>query len=782
MRKIILLLFCFLVVHAHSQEQIIYQKSTTEKYLVRYKSSSDPNQLILNRMFSELAKYLNRTVYNLEFSFSHKQNIRIYRAGSHISVDIDFLDFTYDSELYYKQFNLASQFIPPFISFTGKLYKSDQIISSYSVNKTPINGNKRFNFNYIDSSLSTRFTFKILQKEFFYETDEASQLTAYLNLIDDYYTWDSKFRLAINDLDIMNPKDPDQLEYNNNLLTQMQGLILDFDRSEIISKLGLKEHDPIQVLNRVDYLDIQLIKAREAVAYTYSILHEIYFRRGLEAMLADDSQMARSFFMRSLDANHSFAPALFQLASMDFSDGHTADAAERISHLFRTMEPDPDTRLLAIELAQDIYEDFINESISRNENGDYNDALKLLEDLELYCSELYVINCTDEIYKNRSIAHGGIYRDLINESKQYLQKGNLQAADEYIDEAITYQKKNNQYITDQNEAMLVKTNIAQVRYDQLINQGKEYLENGNHTLAFDQFREAKSMEDQYNLSLQSELELLLKKASKPIILDYLKKGEEYVKLDKIEKARQFLKKAKDIQNQYFPSPDKEIQSQINKLQNEIFDLSCMNAEKAYNSFVLSALDMSEILQYNEADKLLQQAIEECRNQPDCQLDYSEAVKEQERIKPASSYQRKIEAAIQYKEKSNYNQAISTYNEAGSYFSSKAVGSFGLNHKSTLDFILMGDNHFVKYGITHFINADEPAHALTLMQELKQRGYHFKFLKNEQKALGEKLAIADADSGLMGNPKELVMNYSQGNKWYKYLAKSYKKKFKKVRKK
>ena len=779
MRKLTLLLLCLITLTIQAQDLIIYQKNTTENYLIRYQSSADHNQAIINQMLAEYARALNKGVYNLEFSFSHQQKILLSKKGPKLTIDIDMLDFVSKSELFYKQFNISEYFLPTNVAFTGELLKADNLIQSYQINNTSIGDSKRFTFYHTDSSIARNYRFIVKTKSFSYENNTVQELKERLNQIDDYYAWDIKMRNALGDLEIMNPNNPDQLERNNNAVRQMEDMLLDFDRSQMQNTLNLQSNDPIQLLNRISFLDQKLKQAREAINYTYSILHEIFYRRALEAMLAGDSHRAKSLLMQSLDANHSFAPALFQLASIDFSEGKTGDAAEKITSLFHSMTPDPETALMATELAHDIYADYLSYIESLIASAKFQQALGLIPQVEAYCQNLYVVPCTDAIVKNQILAHRGQYQSLITESKSYLQSDNLQAADEYIDEAIAYQSKYNAYIPDGNDAQQLKNRIKEAQYKLLIQNGRINLKNGAFDLAFDQFKEAKKLEQQYQIAVQSDLTSLLKQAAKPLIIEYIYKGHNSVDINNTDKAHQYLKSAMDLKNKYFPSPDEEIEEKINTLKGEIFSQQCQNAENAYQTYVASGIGMSEALQYIEAERLLLLAVAEHTKLPDCGLDISEAENELFRIKPAATFLKMIAESQLLKNKSKYQQAIEKYNEAGDYFIEQQVGLFDITYKAVLDYIISGDNNFVKYGVSYFAKANELNNALSLLHELKNRGYASKYLKLEQQVLGEKLAESDANSGMTGKSKELVLNYTQADKWYKYLTKAYKKQWKKM---
>ena len=262
-------------------------------------------------------------------------------------------------------------------------------------------------------------------------------------------------------------------------------------------------------------------------------------------------------------------------------------------------------------------------------------------------------------------------------------------------------------------------------------------------------------------------------------MEYVYKGHNSVDINNTDKAHQYLKSAMDLKNKYFPSPDEEIEEKINTLKGEIFSQQCQNAENAYQTYVASGIGMSEALQYIEAERLLLLAVAEHTKLPDCGLDISEAENELFRIKPAATFLKMIAESQLLKNKSKYQQAIEKYNEAGDYFNEQQVGLFDITYKAVLDYISSGDNNFVKYGVSYFAKANELNNALSLLHELKNRGYASKYLKLEQQVLGEKLAESDANSGMTGKSKELVLNYTQADKWYKYLTKAYKKQWKKM---
>jgi tetratricopeptide (TPR) repeat protein len=599
-----------------------------------------------------------------------------------------------------------------------------------------------------------------------------------MNSIDNYYQWDAKVRSAISDLEVMNPSDPDNIEYNNNRITQIEGILVDFDRSGLKDGLQLQENDPIQLLNRTGFLQDRIQAFRETLNYTYSILHEIFYRRGLEAMLAGNSQSARNWLMKSLDANRAFAPAQFQLANIDFSEGQSGAAAEKITDLFINMQPDPETQMLASELAKDIYEDFILQSQKLMNESDYLEALRVLDNVEEYCQDLYVIECTDDITKNRILSHNGYYQNILAASKAYLEENKLEEAEAYVDEALSYQQKNNVYITDNQEAENLKKEVKIAQYHQMIASGKESLIVEKYELALKQFEEAKTIEQNYSLESNDDLPNLLRQSAKPIILENVRLGLSYVEQNRLNNAQEMLKNAKALQNKYFTEvSDSKVSQQVLALQGEIFSQECQNAQEAYNTNLLEAKNMMEIFQYLEANRFLILALKEHEAMPDCGMDVTEAEAEKERIKPAVQYLQMKEEANELKDQAKYNLAIEKYSEASSFFEQNTIIDFGLQHLPLFNYLIESDNRFMKSGVAYYTKQNQLDNALKLLNELYARNYHQSYLKYEQRELGKKMAVRDYANGVRGKGKVLVQQYTNGSKWYKYFAKSYKKQFK-----
>jgi hypothetical protein len=68
----------------------------------------------------------------------------------------------------------------------------------------------------------------------------------------------------------------------------------------------------------------------------------------------------------------------------------------------------------------------------------------------------------------------------------------------------------------------------------------------------------------------------------------------------------------------------------------------------------------------------------------------------------------------------------------------------------------------------------------MLKELKTKNYPVKSSKLMQENLAQQMALNDYKLNSKANPKVAVLNYTNGDKWFRYFSKAYLKKWKNIK--
>lgn len=544
-------------------------------------------------------------------------------------------------------------------------------------------------------------------------------------------------------------------------------------------KLNLTENDPIQLMKKLSDLKTMTESLNISITQTMAILHEIYYNKGVDFLTFGDRFMAKNMFNKSLMVNPKFAPALYQLAKMDFEDKLYDDAKDKLLTLFSTMYPDPNTSTLAMKLCNSVYYAFLQQGDELQDDGKFETALEIYDKAEKFCRAIPNLSCSDVMYESIAKARYGIYKKILLDAENYLKNGNLQEAEKQTLNAINYQKKYSENIPNANEAYNLLNKIKGQEYFKLITNGESELKIGKYQSAFEKLVKAQEMESQYTFEKYAKLPDLLKQTAKHIIIADIEKGKDLIQSNKVQEAKQIVSSAMSMQNKYGLSEDKTINSMLKELKEKIFTQECINAQNDYDTQLKNAKQNIILKQFLEAEKFYDKAIKIAMDNLLCNINKSFAENGKFEILPAITYQKLLVEVQDLINTSQETRAISRYKEAEKYFYRMEVAKFGIEHKPLDEFATQKSSKFILATVSYFTTQTELDKALKLLKVLNTRNFSAKLTKPEQTNLGIQLAIRDKKQNPVQNPKVIVLQYTDGNKWFKILQNAYMKQWKKI---
>jgi hypothetical protein len=781
MKRLVFLLVIFVSLNIFGQEQILFENTTIENYVLKYKPSNDPSQQVINYLLNTLATNRNRQ-YTPQVTFQHKQNLMVSRSGSNLTIEMKLYEFACKDAMVYRDFSICEPFIPESFScdlvFKRKIDRDN--IEVYKIRDQQIDVNQTIKrYNRVDTTNYKNFQLFVESLEFNYNEKNRQRLEQKIGIIDYYYDVSSRLNMAMNDLHIMAPNNIDLLPNYQQTLMNISGMIAEIENQQLVQFVINEGHDPLRFQIRFQELKTVFTQKQQAVQYTLSILHEIYYNRAMEMIVNNKPLAARNLLMKSLEANPGFAPALLQLAKLDYNEGYIDDAAIKITDLFQRLNPDPNTFSLGLELCENIYNSYLYLTSQFIGDEQFEKALYQLNKTIDFCSGIRDFGCSDQINVFKRDIHTGIYHQKLDEVEQLINAEELNKAEEKLKIAESYMRAHQGFVEDGGRKETLLIIIKNKQYKLYITFGKHALDGSNYYQAFDYFKLAKELENQYPLENDNRLPDFLRQSVKPIILADLQQGQQYVKSNELEKAREIVKKAMSLQSEYGLMEDPNINPLVDQLKSEILTQECINAQNEYDKLFADAEIMIYEKSFIDAEKTLINAISISSRYPDCGIDVSKADNKKLEILPAATYLKLLNKSndnIRYK---MYDKAITQYLLAERHFYQQEVAKFGLVHEKFDDFIQKQDNGFMVHTLTYYTNRKELDKTLGLMSILKSRNYKNKYIKEEQQRLGEELAINDYKENQNLDPKVSVNQYTSGDKYYKYLYRSYKKKYKKL---
>jgi tetratricopeptide (TPR) repeat protein len=415
-----------------------------------------------------------------------------------------------------------------------------------------------------------------------------------------------------------------------------------------------------------------------------------------------------------------------------------------------------------------------------NQALNYDNALEYTAEAEKICSAEEKVTCEEKIREQKVIALKGKYNQTISAAQNAYNNEKYTKAETYIHQAQNFRTINATYL---DESILEKELMTKIQYEfyqEKIAIGKQKYAKEDFTTALNSFTDAEELSREYPFSTYDSLQYFIKASAKPIILSEIEEGNMKVWGNYLSEAREIYTIALQKQKQYYLDKDKEINTNLAELKSKIFDQECTNAQAEFDKFVEQARQKIQEISYIVANDYLDQAQQVSIQNTSCSISDQVVLDIKQRIRPAITYQKLLVEVNEDINRRSYASAHEKHNQAGIYYNEQNLINFNLTHINFEDkAIQTNDNNFIAYCCQSNINNKESRKAFKLLSLLCKRGYPKNSAREFQEKLGTQLAILDYEESPAGNYKLNIMKYTEGDKWFKYFKKKYKKTWKQI---
>jgi len=536
-----------------SQSQIIFNKTDTKSYLIRYEQGGNN---IKNQILKKLAKAYKKPVGSVQLTFSFKQKRQILKRGNKLEFNASMNDITLSGDNMYREFNVGKTLIPGKISFTLQWLKGNTIINTYAFNNIVVSNKfiSLVNMTTNDSLQGGNHKIRLVNKVFDYTLLNQQKFNTQVNLIDDYYDENIIARNKIRRLNNIN--------IDENYLKNLENLndlyrfrdtanhyikyVANVKQKNFYKKLRLNTFDPAGLKNKLNRVTSKANNLRNICVNIIENFDRIYYERGLEMLAQHKPSRADYFFNKSLEINPKFAPSHFQLARLYYNSGHLDKAVNKVFEI-RGMNPDTETKLQTVELARGIYGDLLLDASEFNNSNRFDDAFAALDRAEEICREFPEVHCRQSMDIEFSRAINGKYQLILRDIDVNLRNNNLNEAQKLINIGLDYANKNRTFISNNNDVADRISNL----YSKYIANGKKYIFQYNYNAAINELDNAARICNGYKeISCTSELTNTFLDARNGMYNSYIKQAESNFRKANNNKAEDFINQAIAYREKY----------------------------------------------------------------------------------------------------------------------------------------------------------------------------------------------------------------------------------------
>ncbi|MBN2664357.1 MAG: hypothetical protein JXR68_11970 [Bacteroidales bacterium] len=431
-----------------------------------------------------------------------------------------------------------------------------------------------------------------------------------------------------------------------------------------------------------------------------------------------------------------------------------------------------------IDRATNIYNAYINRAISSKQSNNFDGAISDFITAKEFCTNSNFIICPTDIDDKIIDARQAKYNNQITIAQNQINSNEYNTAEITLLNAEEYRSNYNLQKASNYDRLLLSA--KQKQYDAAIADGRNLYNSTKYQEAILKYEFAQNIENNYNVRKNNNLTTYIKSAARQLVLQKIDAAEVKVVENNLNVARQISQDANDIAQKYDLVNEPQISTAFENINKKIFNQQCVNFNNEFTQYYNIALNKISEKKYIEAESFLQKAINLATTHVECSISMADAKNKMQEIALAVEYQKMIINANNFKDGSNFQSAIDEYIKAGEFYRNNNLDTrFSIYHTPLVDYIAAGANNFVLWGINYYAQETNLDNAFTLLKVLKSRNYNSKLTKNQQLLLGVKIAERDFSNQPTGIAKILVLQYTNGDKWFKYFAKSYKKTWKKL---
>jgi len=771
----------FIVFWAKAQTPLVFESSKKQSYLLNYKAAGSGSQQYINEMLQKICSSLHVSVLNTKVTFSCDENIRITKENKSLKIFVSYDNIKISGDHYYMDFDVSDEFIPSNYQFEGTLHrKNGQELKQFSISETNFSPrNNEIVFNYNDTMQSSDYMFIIKKRNFAYNHKSLQRFNSKTSSIYHYYEADKDLNLLYIDAMNLNTENFEQLQEVQQHLDNLTRRFSNIENNNFWSDLDVKRNDPLNLKSKMRDIRKNISDKQSNINYTRSVIHRLYFEKGVSEYNNNKRNLARNDFRQSISYNSQYPNPQYYLALMAYEDKDFDESMSLLNSFFLLQNIDKDLWDNSIYLAKDVESAKIKDTRTQISQQYFQEALLSLEKISGFCKNIRNYICNDSINILRANCHNNIYQKLISEAHYEYKATKFSVALLTVEKAINYQAQYAEYVNSNNQAISLKQQIKADQYLSLVKNGKASFAAKNYYDAFSNFSEAIGIEKYYSVKNDKQLPDLLKKSKLELLLIDADNTEKIVATNDLHRARIQLNKILDEQREYLLTDNLKLNKKIESLKNSIFSQQCKIAQTSYDKNITDAQNKANIGTYIESVQLFKNAISVSESNIDCQLNVEVAKNGIKTYENASKYQEDIIKCNNLVSRKKYSEATTMYSNLSTFYNQNKLEIFKIEHKPLHLYISQFTAEYIEYGTTYLVNSRDFKNAFFLLNELKIKDFKKSKTEIVQEVIAREFAIADFKENPKVNYKLKIAEYTKDDSWFKYFNKEYKKQIKKL---
>ncbi len=769
-------LLCFSsICHTPVQSQVILYSNTTNYTFKYHTGNLQSSPQISKTIIDAIAAGNNKMPSLVNYSISFDQKIDLGLVNNFMQININNKMIQASGDVTYRGFFIGDMLMPSTINILLNIVdeRGNPLRSFQLSNLNKANGYATtINTNMVPVG-SQRLAVQVVNMMLFYDQQTVTDFNYRVGIINDYYNSSMVLDNAQVKLSSIVFVSPDNIEGTTQILQQVENDINLIETRNYTTSLQLTAYDPINLLGRTAALRNVLAQKRLSVNMAYSALDSYFYTKGLEALAAKNNSQAQIMFHKSLAINPAFAPSAYQLANLKFEEDNLVEADLKLRELWFSMNPDPTMYQNALNLFKNISIGYIEKGEELTKKGQINEALSYYDKAQRICREINGVPCNDAIKLGIRNCRVALYNTLLAEAKKLSESGHTNEAYNKFNEAKNYALKySSDNISDKSAETQTERILKYNDYKDAVALALSSIENNDLGTAIGYFETAHDLESKYAFSPSIIPLGKEQQAARGLLKQKLNSLNDLVGKNDWEGLKQQLGSIKEMQTFYKLDSDNELNIQKADFTEKLKQHTCQSAMSKFEELFTKAQEYAKAKNYILALEQLEKALQIRKENPDCNINTSQADNEKIRLTPPATYQRFINQIIDMQAKGSYKDLTLKYKEAMAYYSQYDLDKFSILKKSFYDFALDNfKNSALAFIANEYRKNGQLDESFQIFKIAIERKYQLRYINSDLFELGKSIGLRDKAAGI-SNYKEKVSEYTKNEKSLKYFKNGY----------
>lgn len=507
MKRLFIYILCLLsfnsiVFNAKGQGLIIDRVNNS--YNLKYDfDDAKPKNSIPNHFIIQIAKSIPQHYLITEYSAKLDLEMTLVKQNSeNYQIKLKKNKFRYSGDYRYKGFNISKLIYPEDIEIEIVVedVNSSKIFEFNGKSKLFTNDGDLFSAAIKDTSKSYSLKFQKVEIELTFNQSQKQNFDELIKLIDEYENSGFQIEKIKERLASIKTDQPALIPIYVLRIKEIKKMLENINPDNFYNDNTNLKQDPIDLNRQYRYLKSKTKNIESMLKAKMKRIDSVYCENAVDEYESGNINKAEELFNLSIQNNPYNSKSHLYLALIDLKKNQEDKALIRLKKVFFELKPGFRAKQQAVEITHQCFKAIQKTSEDLIRDEDFLLAINLLGSAKEICDSVEMVNCENTIEPVLSKAKYGLYNSYISIAEEALKNNRPDLANQYLNYASVYQKKNSEFVLNNSKVISLKEDI----FDNYKFSLQQNIDNKNYSVALKLISSLQEFSDSNKLFKKSE--------------------------------------------------------------------------------------------------------------------------------------------------------------------------------------------------------------------------------------------------------------------------------------